>query len=194
MKHMKQIFLLVISVICFPLMGQRIALGYVDTDYILGRMTEYKSAQTQLEDLSAKWEADAQKLQNQLTQMEKDYQAEEILLTSDQKKVKKDAISVQEKELIKFREDKFGSNGALFKKREELIKPIQDKLFEAVQSVAKKEGFDFVFDKASGVQMLYANPKFDKTFEVLEELGIPLTENESNPKGKGTTPSPNKPR
>jgi len=174
-------------------MAQRIALGYVDTDYILGRMAEYKSAQTQLEDLSAKWEADAQKLQNQLTQMEKDYQAEEILLTSDQKKVKKDAIQIQEKELMKYREEKFGSNGALFKKREELIKPIQDKLFEAVQAVAKKEGFDFVFDKASGVQMLYANPKFDKTFEVLEELGIPLTENESNPKGK-TSPSPNKPR
>jgi len=88
--------------------------------------------------------------------------------------------------LVKYREDKFGSTGALFKKREELIKPIQDKLFEAVQAVAKKEALDFIFDKASGVQMLYANPKFDKTFEVMEELSIPLNETETNPKSKST--------
>jgi outer membrane protein len=116
--------------------------------------------------------------------MEKDYQAEEILLTSDQKKQKKDALGLQENELVKYREDKFGSNGSLFKKREELIKPIQDKLFEAVQSVAKKEALDFIFDKASGVQMLYANPKFDKTFEVMEELSIPLNDTETSPKSK----------
>jgi outer membrane protein len=89
-----------------------------------------------------------------------------------------------EKDLMEFRQDKFGTDGELFKKRVQLVKPIQDKLFDAVQKVAKQEGLDYVFDKASGVQMLYANPKYDKTFEVMEELGIPLTENETQKTNK----------
>ncbi len=185
MIRMKQYLVCLLCIISTPLFSQgRVSFAYVDSDYILGRMPEFKSAQTQLEDFAVKWESEAQKMQSQLTQMEKDYQAEEILLTSDQKKQKKDALGLQENELVKYREDKFGSNGSLFKKREELIKPIQDKLFEAVQSVAKKEALDFIFDKASGVQMLYANPKFDKTFEVMEELSIPLNETETSPKTK----------
>lgn len=190
MKSMKQFLVCLMAVIAMPLFGQKqISFAYVDSDYILGRMPEYKSAQTQLEDFAAKWEAEAQKMQNQLTQLEKDYQVDEIVMTSDQKKQKKEVIVQLQNDLIKYREDKFGTSGGLFKKREELIKPIQDKLFEAVQAVAKKEALDFIFDKASGVQMLYANQKYDKTFEVMEELSIPLNESETNPKGKNT---PNK--
>ena len=189
MKQLRNFILVLMACFALPMQAQRsLTFAYVDSDYILGRMPEYKSAQTQLEDLSVKWEAEAQKLQNQLTQMEKDYQAEEILLTSDQKKSKLESIKTQETELIKYREDKFGATGALFKKREELIKPIQDKLFDAVQKVAKQEGLDFIFDKAAGVQMLYANPKYDKTFEVLEELGIPISDTQANPKSKTTNP------
>jgi outer membrane protein len=96
------------------------------------------------------------------------------------KKEKQNAINSKEEELVKFRVEKFGTEGALFKKRAQLVKPIQDKMFEAVQKVAKAQGLDYIFDKASGVQMLYANPRHDKTFEVMEELGIPLTQNETN--------------
>lgn len=165
------------------LSAQRLSLAYIDTDFILGRMPEYKSAQQQLDDAAAAWEGEALKLETNLNQLQKNFSAEEILLTTDQRNQKKASINEQEKTLIKFREEKFGTNGDLFKKREQLIKPIQDKMFNAVQKVAKKEGFDFIFDKASGVQMLYANPKYDKTYEVMEELGIPLTETE-NPKNK----------
>jgi outer membrane protein len=87
----------------------------------------------------------------------------------------------KEKELFQFREDKFGQTGELFKKREELVKPVQDKVYDAVQKVAKKEGLDFIFDKAGGALMMYANAKYDKTFEVMEELGIPTD-------APGTTP------
>jgi len=177
------ICLLSIILTSAQLSAQRVSLAYIDSDYILGRMPEYKSAQQQLDDAAANWEVEAGKLEAKLSQMVKDFSAEEILLTSDQRGQRKEAITKQETELVKFREEKFGTDGELFKKRSQLIKPIQDKMFEAVQKVAKQEGLDYIFDKASGVQMLYANPKYDKTFEVMEELGIPLTENEAKPKG-----------
>ena len=160
--------------------GQRVSLAYIDSDYILSRMPEYESAQQQLNEVAQSWEKEALSLETELKQMQRDYSAEEILLTSAQKKEKQSAINTKEQELIKFRMDKFGTEGALFKKRAQLIKPIQDKMFDAVQKVAKAQGLDYIFDKASGVQMLYANPRFDKTFEVMEELGIPLTQNETN--------------
>ena len=125
-------------------------------------------------------------METALVQMQRDFAAEEILLTAEQRKERKESINQQEKKLIDFRQDKFGTEGALFKKRAQLVKPIQDKMFEAVQAVAKAQGLDYIFDKASGVQMLYANPRYDKTFEVMEELGIPLTENESKKKINNT--------
>ena len=164
--------------------GQRTSLAYIDSDYILGRMPEYQSAQQELNDKAAEWELEAVKKESSLTQLQKDFAAEEILLTAEQRKQKKQAIADMEKELLEFRQDKFGTDGELFKKRVQLVKPIQDKLFDAVQKVAKQEGLDYVFDKASGVQMLFANPKYDKTFEVMEELGIPLTENETQKTNK----------
>lgn len=182
-SSLKRLFVLGLAMISLSLSAQRLSLAYIDTDFILGRMPEYKSAQQQLDDAAAAWEGEALKLETNLNQLQKNFSAEEILLTTDQRNQKKASIAEQEKALIKFREEKFGTNGELFKKREQLIKPIQDKMFDAVQKVAKKEGFDFIFDKASGVQMLYANPKYDKTYEVMEELGIPLTETE-NPKNK----------
>ena len=95
MKSMKQFLVCLMAIIAMPLFGQKqISFAYVDSDYILGRMPEYKSAQTQLEDFAAKWEAEAQKMQNQLTQLEKDYQVDEIVMTSDQKKQKKEGIQL----------------------------------------------------------------------------------------------------
>lgn len=182
-KSLKRLKVIILS--CFVLLfssqtsAQRLSMAYVDSDYILSRMPEYVSAQQQLNESATEWEKEALNLESTLSQMQRDFSAEEILLTSEQRKERKEAIDLQEKKLIEFRQDKFGTEGALFKKRAQLVKPIQDKMFDAVQNVAKAQGLDFIFDKASGVQMLYANPRYDKTFEVMEELGIPLTENES---------------
>ncbi len=177
--------LLLITAISFlaPLSAQKT--GFIDSDLILGKMPEYKSAQKQLDDLAAKWQQDAAELQQKLDQMYKDYKAEEVLLTSDQKRKREESIVAKEKELFQFREDKFGQTGELFKKREELIKPVQDKVYDAVQKVAKKEGLDFIFDKAGGALMMYANVKYDKTFEVMEELGIPTDAPGSTPGNSG---------
>lgn len=164
--------------------AQRLSLAYVDSDYILSRMPEYQSAQQQLNESAVQWEKEALDMETVLLQMQRDFSAEEILLTGEQRKERKISIDQQDKKLISFREDKFGMEGALFKKRAQLVKPIQDKMFDAVQNVAKAQGLDYIFDKASGVQMLYANPRHDKTFEVMEELGIPLSENESKKENK----------
>ncbi|MBL7811677.1 MAG: OmpH family outer membrane protein [Bacteroidetes bacterium] len=168
----KHIAIAAMATVASSLSAQK--MGFVDTDLILGKLPEYKSAQKQLDDLSAQWQQKATDLQAGLDQMYKDFKGEELLLSAEQKRMKEDAIVEKEKELFKFREDKFGQNGELFKKREELIKPVQDKVYEAVQKVAKKEGLSFMFDKAGGVLMLYADQKYDKTYEVMEELGIPV--------------------
>lgn len=172
----KKIAILLFSVAVLPLFSQSQKVGFIDSDLILNKMPEYKSAQKTLDDLAAQWQAKDKEMQAELDQMYKDYKGAEVLLTEDAKKAKEDAIVAKEQELYKFREDKFGTNGELFKKRQELIKPVQDKLYDAVQKVAKKEGYAFIFDKAGGVMMLYADAKYDKTTEVMEELGI-VTDN-----------------
>jgi outer membrane protein len=146
--------------------------GFVDTDYILSQMPSYRSAQSTLDQLSGEWQAEADKKKQNLDLMFREYKAEEMLLTPQQRKEREDIIVQKEQELNTFREQKFGYQGELFKKREELVKPIQDKVFEAVQKVAKDQALDFIFDKSSDLIMLYTNVRFDKSDEVLEALGI----------------------
>lgn len=148
--------------------------GYVDTDYILEKMPEYNSAQKQINDLSATWQKEIDALYAEIDKMYKDYIAEDPLLTPVQKKSREQAIVDKENEAKKIQQQRFGVEGDLFKKRQELIKPIQDKVYEAVKKVAKDNALDFIFDKAGGIVMLYTNVKYDKSDEVLDELGVVL--------------------
>jgi len=167
--------------------------GFVDSDVILSKMPEYQAAQRDLLDMSAKWEAEAAQIKAQLDQLQRDYLAEEVLLTNDQKKQRKEAIAAKESDLYQFREAKFGPNGALYQERLKLVKPIQDKIYEAIQTVSKKEGYSFIFDKNGGALMLYADARFDKTIEVLEVLGIAVGEDAAGkPIGPGGSPGSNK--
>jgi outer membrane protein len=172
-----KIFLLTafFSLLTGALSAQKFA--YVDTDYILNQMTEYKAAQKQLNELSQKWENDIKIMKDEIDKMYKDYRAEEILLSATQKKEREDAIVAKEEEMKRFEQEKFGVNGELFKKRQELIKPIQDKVFAAIQRVAKNNGLDFIFDKSANMNILFSNPKYDRSDDVLDELGITQTEN-----------------
>lgn len=154
--------------------------AYVDTDYILNQMTEYKAAQKQLDELSQKWENDLKIMKDEVDKMYKDYRAEEILLSATQKKEREDAIVAKEDLMRKFEQEKFGVNGELFKKRQELIKPIQDKVFAAIQRVAKNNGLDFIFDKSANMNILFSNPKYDRSDDVLDELGVTQTENNND--------------
>lgn len=156
--------------------GRAQKFGYVDTDYILGQMTEYRGAQKQLNEISQKWEADLKIMKDEVDKLYKDYKAEEILLSAAQKKDREDAIVAKEDAMKKFEQDKFGVNGELFLKRKELIKPIQDKVFSAVQKVAKDNALDFIFDKSANMNILFSNPKYDRSDDVLDVLGVTPTE------------------
>lgn len=153
--------------------------AYVDTDYILKQMPEYRSAQKQLDDLAKKWQDE---LDAQYKAIDKKYQqlkAEEVLLTPDMKKQRQDEIGRLENVAQAYNDGKFGFEGELFRKHQELIKPIQDKVYDAVQKVARANALDFVFDKSSGMTMLYADARYDKSDEVLDELGITIGNTEN---------------
>lgn len=177
---MKKLLLLVLFAgTCFvSTQAQRFA--YVDTEYILDMLPEYRSAQKQLESLSADWEKEIEKKQTGIDKMYKDFSAEQVLLTEELRKKREQDIKDKEKELREYRNQKFGYEGELFKKRQELIKPIQDRVFEAVQKVAKAGALDFIFAKGSEMIMLFSNAKYDKSDEVLSELGVAVTKNKGD--------------
>lgn len=165
------------TVISLSASAQRFA--YVDSEYILSQMPAYKSAQTQLNALSKEWQGEIDEKFSEIDKLYKQYQAEKVLLTKDLQTKRENEIIELERAAKKLQNDKFGYEGELFKKRSELIKPIQDKLYEAINKVAKDNGLDFIFDKSGDMLMLVSNPKYDRSDEVLEELGV-VTNNEGN--------------
>lgn len=171
---MKNSIIIAIAAICIALPNWVSAqkFGYVDTDYILEKMPEYKSAQKQIDELSNDWQKEIDEQYANIDRLYKDYVAEEPLLTPQQKNEREQVIVAKENEVKVLQQKRFGVDGDLFKKRQELIKPIQDRVYEAVKKVARDNALDFIFDKASGVVMLYSNPKYDKSDEVLDELGV----------------------
>lgn len=169
--------------------AQRFA--YVDTEYILSQMPKYKSAQTQLNEFSREWQDEIDLKFEEIDKLYKQYQAEKVLLTKDLQAKRENEIIEKERAAKKLQNDYFGFEGELFKKRQELIKPIQDKVYDAVNKVAKNNGLDFIFDKTGDMLMLVSNPKYDRSDEVLEELGVvPTEENNNNnlPPGTGGNP------
>lgn len=151
--------------------AQRFA--YVDTKYILEKMPDYKSAQQKLDAQAEAWQKEIDDKNDLLKKMYTKYQAEEFLLSEDLKKQREDDIVKAENELKDLQKQRFGFNGDLFKKRQELVQPVQDKVFDAVQKVAQLRSYDFVFDKASGgATMLFTNPQYDISEEVLKKLGM----------------------
>ena len=174
---MKKILLLILLIGTAFVSTQAQRWAYVDTDYILDMLPEYRSAQKQLEQISSDWEKEIEKKQAAIDKMYRDFSAEQVLLTEDLRKKREQEMKDKEKELRDYRNQKFGYEGELFKKRQELIKPIQDKVFDAVQKVAKAGTLDFILNKGGDLIMLYSNSKYDKSDEVLTELGVAVTKN-----------------
>ena len=144
----------------------------IDTRYILDKMPEYTQAQKQLDAIAADWQRDIDGKQASLDKMYKDYEAEQIMLSDDLKKKREDQLFLKDKELRDLQRQRFGFEGDLFKKRQELIKPVQDKVYNAVQKISTQRGYDFVLDKSEGITIIFADPKLDKSEDVLRELGI----------------------
>ncbi len=145
--------------------------AYVDTDYILGKLPSYVAAQEQLDKLSQKYQKELETLHAELDQIYKDYQGEVVLLSQDMKKKREEQIVNKEKEYKKLQRQYFGPDGDLAKKKEALVKPVQDEVFNAIQTIAEQGSYSMVFDKAGSMTMIYTNPKFDLSDQVLQKLG-----------------------
>ena len=168
---MKKIFFLFVFLTVAAVgFSQRYAI--IDTKYILDKMPEYKDAQKQLDDIAADWQKEIDGMQQELDRMYKDFDAEQVMLSEDLKKKREDQLFVKEKTLRDLQRKRFGFEGDLFKKRGELIKPVQDKVYNAVQKMAVAHGYDFVLDKSEGITIIFADPKLDRSSDILQQLGI----------------------
>jgi outer membrane protein len=144
----------------------------IDTRYILDRMPDYKQAQKQLDEVAADWQKEIDTRQADLDKMYKDFEAEQVMLSEELRKKREDQLFMKEKELRDLQRKRFGFEGDLFKKRNELVKPVQDKVYNAVQKMAVQRGYDFVLDKSEGITIIFADPKLDKSEDILKDLGI----------------------
>jgi outer membrane protein len=145
--------------------------AFVDTEYILNNIPNYKAAQETIDKLSTQYQSEVKGLYDEIDKMYKDYQAEKVLLTDEVKAKREEQIVAKERDAKKMQNDYFGEEGLLFKKRQELIKPIQDEVYNAVKALANEGGYAVIFDSASGPTMLYTNPRYDISDEVLTRLG-----------------------
>jgi len=148
--------------------AQRIA--FVDVTAVLESLPDYTKAQTQLDQVATQWRQDIAQEQDKIKGMYSKYQAEQVLLSEEMKKQREEEIMIKEKDVRELQRQKFGPEGALFKKREELVKPIQDKVYAAIQTYAQNQSYDFIFDKGSASGMLYADKKNDKTEDIKKLL------------------------
>lgn len=149
--------------------AQRVA--YVDIEKIMANIPDYKAAQQELDQTAAKWKQEISLEYAKIEEMYRKYQAEQVLLSESSRATKEQEIVNQEKQVREMQKAKFGTDGALFKKRQELVKPIQDKVFEVIEKYATERGYDLIFDKSSGVNILFAAPRLDKTQDILKKLG-----------------------
>ena len=169
---MKKI-LFTLSAILLLAMGsyaQRYAV--IDTKYILNKIPEYNDSQKKLDQFSEMWQQEIDKKSAILDKMYKEYDAEQVMLSEELKKKREDEIYNKEVEVRELQKKRFGFEGDLFKKRQELIKPIQDRVYNAIQKVAIAKMYDFILDKSEGITVIFADPKLDKSEEVLKELGV----------------------
>jgi outer membrane protein len=183
---MKKLFLTLGIVLATSIASIAQKFAYVDTEYILGQIPEYKAAQAELDKTSVQWQKEIEAKYAEIDKMYKAYQAEQILLTDDMKKKREADIIAKEKEAKDLQKQRFGVDGELFKKRQELVKPIQDKVYNAIKAVAEKGAYSVIFDKSSDLTMLYTSSKLDKSDDVLAQLGYKGGSGSNTGSGSGT--------
>lgn len=159
-------FILVLAVFSH---AQRYAV--IDSKYILQQMPEYKESQNKINQYSAQWQQEIERKQAEFDKMYREYDAEQVMLSDELKKKREDELYNKEKEVRDLQKKRFGFEGDLFKKRQELIKPIQDKVYAAIQRLAVEKSYDFILDKSEGITVIFADPKLDRSEDVLRLLG-----------------------
>lgn len=146
--------------------------GYIDTEYILNKMPEYKEAQGEINMLSQGWEKEIQQMSKGIEAMYSELEAERVLLTEEMRRDRTNLIRQKEEDLKEYQKKVFGFGGLFFLKKQELVKPVMDKVWDAVEKVSKQNNLAIVFDKASQLVMIYTDPRYDYTDFVLDELGL----------------------
>lgn len=144
----------------------------IDSKYILEKMKDYSEAQTKLDQVSKEWQTEIDNQMDEVDRLYKSYQAERAMLSDEMRKKREDEIVGKEKAAKDLQKKRFGYEGDLFKQRQVLIKPIQDRVYNAVQKMAQQKGYDMVLDKAGGVTLFYADPKLERSDDVLKMLGV----------------------
>lgn len=150
------------------LSAQKIA--SIDMERILGSITEYQDAQEQLDQLAAKWQQEVNQKYDEIKGMYNKYQAEQVLLTEEQRKTREDEIVEKEKSVRELQRQRFGAEGLLFERRQELVKPIQDAIYEAVEQYARTRGYDYILDRSGSAGIIFSSETYDKTDDILRAL------------------------
>ena len=167
----------IILAVCFILFTGKVfpqeKIGYVDSKVILDGMQDAKDAQANLDNVVQQWKKDLQSYNDSLTSVKTDYEKKKLILTDKVRLEREDQIKNLDKKIADYKLQKFGENGEYFQKQNELMKPVQDKVFKAIQDVAKEGGYDFVFDRSSEITLLFMNDKYDLTSKVIKKLETP---------------------
>jgi outer membrane protein len=169
---MIKLFLLLSCSLCLVAFSNAQRYAIIDTKYILDKLPDYKSAQKNMDDIASGWQKEIDKMEQELNKMYKDFEGEQVMLSEELRKKREDQLFVKEKTVRDLQRQRFGFEGDLFKRRQELIKPIQDKVYNAVQKLAVQRGYDFILDKSEGITVIFADPKLEKSEDVLRELGV----------------------
>ena len=168
---MKKALLILVSFLLLSVGSYAQKFAYVDTDYILNNIPEFNQAQDKLDEISKQWQTEIEGIYAEVDKMYRDYQTQEVLLTDEMKKKREEAIIAKEKSAKDLQKKRFGPEGDLYGKRQELIKPIQDKVYDAIQQLAANSKYAVIFDSSSDLIMLYSSPNLDKSDKVLENMG-----------------------
>ena len=169
---MKKLLLSATCLLLIAVTASAQSYAVVDTKYILGKMPEYVDAQKKLDQTSTMWQKEIDDKQAALTKMYKEYDAEKVMLSDTLQKKREIQLFNSEKEVRDLQRKRFGYEGDLFKLRQELVKPIQDKVYNAVQQLAVNRMYDLILDKSEGITVIFADPKLDKSEDILKSLGI----------------------
>ena len=168
---MKKIIIALVAVISFALAGHAQKFAMIDMEYVLRNVPAYEMANTQLSQVSQRWEKEVNELAKEADNLYKTYQSEMVFLSDDQKKAREAEIVKKEDEVSQLRNKYFGPEGELYKKRQSLMKPIQEDVYNAVKSVAEEKGYQAIFDRASSQSIVFASPRIDISNDVLAKLG-----------------------
>jgi outer membrane protein len=166
---MKRFLLLFVLTLSLPLFSQ-VKVGYVDSETIMKQLPEAQEAQRKIDALVQQWQAELQKMKDEWKSKYDEYERRKLILTDEARAQMERELSELDRRIAEFQMQKFGPDGELYRKQDELIKPVQSKIFNAIKEVALEEGFDFVFDKSGEILLLYANEKYDLTQKVLNKL------------------------